>query len=114
MAGGGRRVQAGVDLVQVPAQPVDDPGAFGHQVIAMVDEQADLPGGGLPTSPPKRAQVSRLPDRSPETGSTRQRRMVPTVESATYRVVPSTLKAGPLAVVRPSRMRTTVPSWSVG
>jgi hypothetical protein len=37
--------QVGVELVQVPAQPVDRPGAFGDQVLAMVDQQLDLPGG---------------------------------------------------------------------
>ncbi|MFJ4790036.1 hypothetical protein [Streptomyces sp. NPDC088794] len=41
----GWRVQTGVDLAQVPAQSLDDPGSLGNQVIAMVDEQADLPGG---------------------------------------------------------------------
>jgi hypothetical protein len=30
--------------VQVPAQPVDRPGAFGDQVLAVVDQQLDLPG----------------------------------------------------------------------
>jgi hypothetical protein len=28
----------------MPAQPVDRPGAFGDQVLAMVDQQLDLPG----------------------------------------------------------------------
>jgi hypothetical protein len=38
--------------VQVPAQPVDDASAFGHQVIPVVDQQPHLPhrplrlGGG--------------------------------------------------------------------
>jgi hypothetical protein len=37
--------QVRVQLVQVPTQPVDRPGAFGDQVLAMVDQQLDLPGG---------------------------------------------------------------------
>jgi hypothetical protein len=44
---GSRRVvgsRSGVELVQVPAQPVDRPGGFGDQVLAMVDQQLDLPG----------------------------------------------------------------------
>jgi hypothetical protein len=41
----GGAFQVGVELVQVPAQPVDRPGAFGDQVLAVVDQQPDLPGG---------------------------------------------------------------------
>ena len=41
----GRRVPGGVELVEVPAQPVDAPGAFGDQVLPVIDQQAQLPGG---------------------------------------------------------------------
>jgi hypothetical protein len=41
---GGRR-DGRVELMQVPAQPVDDPGPLGDQVVAVVDQQPDLPGG---------------------------------------------------------------------
>jgi hypothetical protein len=30
--------------VEVPAQPVDRAGPFVHEVLAVIDEQADLPG----------------------------------------------------------------------
>jgi hypothetical protein len=33
-----------VQLVQLPAQPVARPGAFGYQALAVVDQQLDLPG----------------------------------------------------------------------
>lgn len=37
-----RRVPVSVEFVQVPAQPVDHPGAFGQEVFAVVDEEADV------------------------------------------------------------------------
>jgi hypothetical protein len=36
-----------VEFVQVPAQPVDGPGAFGDQVVAVVDQQPHLSGWSL-------------------------------------------------------------------
>jgi hypothetical protein len=33
-----------VELVQVPAQPVDDPGPFGNQIIAVVGQQTNVAG----------------------------------------------------------------------
>jgi hypothetical protein len=36
--------QVRVQLVQMPAQPVDLPGPLGDQVLTMVDQQLDLPG----------------------------------------------------------------------
>jgi hypothetical protein len=38
-------LKVGVELVQVPAQPADRPGALGDQLLAVVDQQLDLPGG---------------------------------------------------------------------
>jgi hypothetical protein len=29
----------------MPAQPVDAPSALGHQVLAVIDQQPQLPGG---------------------------------------------------------------------
>jgi hypothetical protein len=37
------RVECRVPFVQVPGQPVDDAGAFGDQVVAVVHEQAHVP-----------------------------------------------------------------------
>jgi hypothetical protein len=34
---------AGVEFVQVPAQPADHAGSFAYQVLAVVDEQTQLP-----------------------------------------------------------------------
>jgi hypothetical protein len=42
-----RRLELGVDLVQVPAQPVLDPGPLADQVLAVVDEQPQLPASAL-------------------------------------------------------------------
>jgi hypothetical protein len=36
--------KVGVQLMQVPAQPVARPGGLGNQVLALVDQQLDLPG----------------------------------------------------------------------
>jgi hypothetical protein len=36
------RIPAGVELVQVPAQPVDDAGAFGDQRFAVIAQQAHV------------------------------------------------------------------------
>jgi hypothetical protein len=41
---GGRRYGR-VELMEVPAQPVDDPGPLGDQVVAVVDQQPELAGG---------------------------------------------------------------------
>jgi hypothetical protein len=35
-------VEGGIEVVQVPAQAVLDPGALGDEVLAVVDEQRDL------------------------------------------------------------------------
>ena len=42
-----RRVPARVELVEVPAEPVDVPGAVADQVFSVIDEQAELPGGAI-------------------------------------------------------------------
>jgi hypothetical protein len=36
------RLVAGVEFVQMPAQPVDHPGSLGHEVVAVIAEQADI------------------------------------------------------------------------
>jgi hypothetical protein len=33
--------------MEVPAQPVDDPGPLGDQVVAVVDQELDLAGGAV-------------------------------------------------------------------
>ena len=50
--------------MEVPAQPIDDPGPLGDQVVAMVDQQPDLPGG---TVQPGHRQL-RFPQRRPGHG----------------------------------------------
>ena len=47
--------------MEVPAQPIDDPGPLGDQVVAVVDQQPDLPGG---TVQPGHRQL-RFPQRRP-------------------------------------------------
>jgi hypothetical protein len=42
---GRRRIQARVDAVHVPAEPVDDRGALAHQILAMVHQQPELTRG---------------------------------------------------------------------
>ena len=39
----GQRLVAGVEFVQGPAQSIDDPGAFGDEMIAVVAQQSDIP-----------------------------------------------------------------------
>jgi hypothetical protein len=41
----GRRIPAGVEFVQMPAQSSDDAGALGNQVFTVIDQQPDLPSG---------------------------------------------------------------------
>lgn len=41
----GGNPQRGVEFVDVPAQPVDHPGALTHEITAVIDQQLDLPGG---------------------------------------------------------------------
>ncbi|MGQ4618967.1 hypothetical protein [Nocardia sp. R7R-8] len=36
-----------VEFVQVPAQPGDDPRAFGHEIFAVIDQQPDLTFGAV-------------------------------------------------------------------
>ena len=45
--GPGGRFLAGVEFVQVPAQPVDHPGPLGNEVVAVVTEQSHLAGGAV-------------------------------------------------------------------
>src|SRR4030095_8036754 len=45
--GAGGDVEVGVEVVQGPAQPVDQPGALGDEVVTVVDEQLQLAGGGV-------------------------------------------------------------------
>jgi hypothetical protein len=40
-----RRVPCRVELVEVPAEPADDPGPFRYEVFTVVDQQAQLAGG---------------------------------------------------------------------
>jgi hypothetical protein len=47
--------------MEVPAQPIDDPGPLGEGVVTMVDQQPDLPGG---TVQPGHRQL-RFPQRRP-------------------------------------------------
>jgi hypothetical protein len=42
VAGRDARLKLGTEIDQVPTQPVDDPGALGHQVLAVIAQQADL------------------------------------------------------------------------
>ncbi|GHJ54302.1 hypothetical protein Nm8I071_36090 [Nonomuraea sp. TT08I-71] len=41
------RVPVAVEFVQVPAQPVDRPGAFGDEGFAVVDEEPDVAVGSV-------------------------------------------------------------------
>lgn len=45
--GAGGDVEVGVEVVQGPAQPVDQPGALGDEVVTVVDQQLQLAGGGV-------------------------------------------------------------------
>src|SRR5665213_2300489 len=49
-----RWLPRGVDLVKVPAQPIDDPGPFPDEVVAMAQQEPDLPLG---TVEPRLRQV---------------------------------------------------------
>ena len=49
-----------LELVQVPAQPVLDPGPLGNEIVAVVDQQPDLPLGAVE---PRGRQV--LPESCP-------------------------------------------------
>ena len=43
----GRRVPGRVELMEVPAEPVDAPGPLVDQVFSVIDQQAQLPGGAV-------------------------------------------------------------------
>src|SRR3954447_14270613 len=54
----GRQHELGPAVVQQPPQPVLDPGALPDQVLAMVEQELDLPLGAVK---PQRSAVSRRP-----------------------------------------------------
>lgn len=45
--GAGARLPCGIEFVQVPEQPADQPGSFGDQRFAVVDQQPDLTVGAV-------------------------------------------------------------------
>jgi hypothetical protein len=54
MPGGEGGRPLGIQVTQVPAQPVLDPGPLGDQVLAVADQQLELPG------PPIQAGLGQL------------------------------------------------------